>query len=180
MSLQAVLGSWCRPCVNEAKLEARRADRRRARAIQRCWYQRHQQRERAKSKERTRQLRQACAEQLRARDRASYARNAADRRAVAAAWRTNHREQHKATQRGACTRRRARKAAVEIGAVDFERIKQRDRMRCHLCRKVVKPADLHFDHVIPIAAGGAHIESNIAVSHAKCNQKKSTRITTLF
>jgi 5-methylcytosine-specific restriction endonuclease McrA len=77
-------------------------------------------------------------------------------------------------------RRRALKAAVEVGEIDYERIRRRDRMRCHMCRLKVSEEQLHFDHVIPLVAGGAHTESNIAVSHAQCNLSKNRRVLTLF
>lgn len=77
-------------------------------------------------------------------------------------------------------RRRARIRGVRSERVDYDRIKARDRMRCHICKRKVQPSDLQFDHVIPVAAGGDHVESNIAVSHAKCNLTKSAKVLTLF
>lgn len=77
-------------------------------------------------------------------------------------------------------RRRARKANVEVGKVDFDRIRARDRMVCHICKRKVRAKELHFDHVIPLAAGGAHVESNIAVSHSTCNVRKCAKVLTLF
>jgi hypothetical protein len=34
--------------------------------------------------------------------------------------------------------------------------------------------------VIPLVAGGAHSEENIAVSHARCNMVKNAKVLTLF
>lgn len=76
--------------------------------------------------------------------------------------------------------RRARQAGATVGVVDYDAIRKRDRMRCHICRKVVKERDLHFDHVIPLAAGGDHSNENIAVSHARCNTSKSASVVSLF
>jgi len=53
-------------------------------------------------------------------------------------------------------------------------------MICHICRKKVRLSQLHFDHVIPLAKGGEHSERNIAVSHGRCNQRKSAAVLTLF
>ncbi len=75
-------------------------------------------------------------------------------------------------------RRRALIRATEIVRVDYERIKIRDRMVCHICRKPVQLNELHFDHVVPLSKGGPHVESNIAVSHANCNRSKSARLMT--
>lgn len=72
--------------------------------------------------------------------------------------------------------RRARKRGARVERINYERIKARDRMVCHLCRLVVEPSDLHFDHVIPLARGGDHTEANLAVSHRWCNLKKGSKV----
>lgn len=53
-------------------------------------------------------------------------------------------------------------------------------MRCHICKKKVRDADLHFDHVIPLSKGGEHSELNVAVAHGRCNVRKNASVTTLF
>lgn len=83
-------------------------------------------------------------------------------------------------KRLAASVRRSRARATTIEPINYERIMKRDRMRCHVCRKTVTRASLHFDHVIPLALGGTHTEANIAVSHAKCNLRKFTKVLTLF
>ncbi len=79
-------------------------------------------------------------------------------------------------------RGREKSEARRAGAVrvNFDRIVLRDKMRCHICRRKVQPKDLHFDHVIPLAKGGTHTESNIAVSHKRCNLSKNAKVLTLF
>jgi len=74
----------------------------------------------------------------------------------------------------------ARRAGTERERVDYNRIKRRDKMRCHICRRQVQASELHFDHVIPLSKGGTHTENNIAVSHARCNLSKNARVLTLF
>ena len=62
------------------------------------------------------------------------------------------------------------------GTVNFARILDRYGMVCHICTLPIDSlADLHFDHVIPLAKGGPHAESNIKPSHALCNLRKSDR-----
>lgn len=79
------------------------------------------------------------------------------------------------------TARRARKAGAVVEPIDFAAIKQRDGMRCHICKKKVRSLkDLNFDHVIPLSKGGPHIQSNIAVSHRRCNFSKHDKVLTLF
>jgi 5-methylcytosine-specific restriction endonuclease McrA len=84
------------------------------------------------------------------------------------------------SKREEAARRRALKKLTAVGPVNFERIMRRDAMRCHLCRKPVKRHELHFDHVIPLARGGEHVETNIAVAHGKCNMEKNDKLLTLF
>ena len=72
-------------------------------------------------------------------------------------------------------RRRAAIRANPVSRVDLDYVATRDQMRCHICGLSVEPADLHFDHVIPIAHGGAHSVDNLAVSHAVCNRRKGAR-----
>lgn len=73
-------------------------------------------------------------------------------------------------------RRNARKKAAQIGTVDYQRIWDRDKGICWICGTKVDRRNCHFDHVIPLAKGGAHSEENIAVSHSWCNQHKNSRI----
>lgn len=84
------------------------------------------------------------------------------------------------SRRRASAKRRAKTYGAVNEVVDFEYIKRRDKMRCHICRKKVGLSELHFDHVIPLAKGGSHTAANIAVSHARCNLKKRATITKLF
>jgi excisionase family DNA binding protein len=179
-SYGSIPSSSCRACVNDSKRIAREVDPQNAKAIQRRWYLKNAPSERARAKAYNRDRRQRAADEIRARDRANYARKAAQKRAVAARWRLSNPERHRTNRRHACHRRRARLSGVTVGPVNFNRIRKRDRMVCHICRRKVSERNLHFDHVIPLAAGGAHIESNLAVSHAKCNQRKSARVLTLF
>lgn len=74
-------------------------------------------------------------------------------------------------------RRKARVKKATIGKVDYTFILERDKSICHICGKKVEDySDIHFDHVIPIYHGGLHCNENIAVSHAKCNLMKGTKI----
>jgi len=34
----------------------------------------------------------------------------------------------------------------------------------------------HLDHIYPVVKGGEHSYKNVAVSHPRCNQKKSDRL----
>lgn len=71
-------------------------------------------------------------------------------------------------------RKRARAAGVtRVDYVDRQEIIDRDKQICHLCgERVEEVSDIHLDHVIPIARGGSHSASNLAVAHAACNLRK--------
>lgn len=73
-------------------------------------------------------------------------------------------------------RREALKKGASIGKIDYKMILERDRHICHICRSIVSPKNVHFDHVIPLSRGGAHSEENIKVSHAICNLRKHNRL----
>ncbi|MBK5239520.1 MAG: HNH endonuclease [Actinomycetales bacterium] len=66
-------------------------------------------------------------------------------------------------------KRRALKRQGAVGKVDYKLILRRDGYVCHICGQCVEPTDVHFDHIIPLARGGAHAMENIAVAHARCN-----------
>lgn len=119
-------------------------------------------------------------ERLRAKARARYAKKAKYINALNARLRAANPERYKSIQQRAHRKRRALLAGAQIERIDYERIKRRDKMRCHICLRKVSPRQLHFDHVIPLSKGGAHVESNLAVAHRRCNQKKSATVTTLF
>ena len=43
-----------------------------------------------------------------------------------------------------------------------------------ICREAVE-GQYHFDHKIPLSAGGAHVASNIQITHPLCNLRKGAR-----
>lgn len=52
----------------------------------------------------------------------------------------------------------------------------RDGYVCQLCGGVVKPADVHIDHVLPESMGGPAVLDNLQVAHSFCNISKGARI----
>lgn len=105
--------------------------------------------------------------------RANYRKKFRDKRR---AYDEEYNRKYPEKRRERVMRRNARKKKTSIGPVDYRRIWERDRGFCYLCGQKVDPKDCWYDHVIPLAKGGAHIESNIAVTHSWCNQHKSARI----
>lgn len=81
--------------------------------------------------------------------------------------------------RSAASLRRALRAGAQGRAVARWQIYERDRWTCHICGDPVdrnaKVPDLAapvLDHVIPIARGGSHTESNLKTAHFYCNSVK--------
>lgn len=53
------------------------------------------------------------------------------------------------------------------------RVSRRDNNVCQICSKNVLDKDIHFDHIIPWAKGGASDENNIRILCKKCNLERS-------
>lgn len=76
--------------------------------------------------------------------------------------------------------RDAARYALTRGAPYAERftldeVFERDRKRCHLCRKRVARKDATIDHLVPVALGGEHTRANVALAHRSCNSSKKTK-----
>lgn len=72
-------------------------------------------------------------------------------------------------------RRQREKDASDGGGIDRAAIYDRDNGRCHLCKRRVPVEDFTLDHVVALAAGGAHTEANLRVAHRDCNSAKGAR-----
>lgn len=77
-------------------------------------------------------------------------------------------------------RGRARRAGVAYEPIDRRKVYARDGWRCGICRKAVNsklkypdPMSASLDHIVPIAAGGGHLYSNVQCAHWECNVLKS-------
>lgn len=69
--------------------------------------------------------------------------------------------------------KRSRFAAIaEKEVVDRLVVAQRDKWRCHICRRRITKATLSLDHLIPITKGGAHTYRNVAACHKRCNSRR--------
>lgn len=111
-------------------------------------------------------------------------------RATSAAWREANRDRLNAQYRE-WERRNPEKVSLRdrqnkgrrralIGSpdpVNYAHILDEHGMACHLCLLPIADFDdLHFDHVIPLARGGAHAADNIRPSHKRCNLRKGARL----
>lgn len=114
---------------------------------------------------------------IKARTSAYRAANFEHARDVTNAWRDLHPERILDISRQQHGRRRAWIAGAVVTKADYSVILSEHGMVCHICGfDILTRSDLHFDHVIPLAKGGAHSFENIRPSHAVCNLRKGARI----
>lgn len=81
-------------------------------------------------------------------------------------------------------RRRARLRDAFVEPVYRSKVFERDRWRCGICgkptRKTAKVPDYlapTLDHIVPLAASGAHSMANVQCAHFICNARKQDRGT---
>lgn len=76
-------------------------------------------------------------------------------------------------------KRKAQMRKTVSESVDYEAIAKRDTI-CYLCHRFIPRRMLSFDHVTPLAKGGAHRAKNIRATHLNCNKRKGDRLITEF
>ncbi len=146
----------------------------------------------AAASERERRLRVEFPEEARAADRKAYLRkreaciaraqawraaNPEQFRAIQKRWRERHPEQVREFARVGGRQRRARLmgARGRLTARDEAGIWAAQRGRCGYCRQRVARPAAHLDHIVPLAAGGAHDRRNVQFLCAPCNLRKGAR-----
>ena len=75
-----------------------------------------------------------------------------------------------------------RRAKMRGGRLSSDLVKalfDKQKGRCPCCRKTLGRT-FHLDHIIPLAAGGAHSDSNIQLMRAECNLKKAAKDPVVF
>jgi 5-methylcytosine-specific restriction endonuclease McrA len=93
------------------------------------------------------------------------------------AWREANPELHRARRRLEAQRRRALAGGYRVEYVSPSVIGlliQAQGERCVYCR-IFQPAQWHVDHIMPLALGGAHEETNFQMLCADCNVAKGAR-----
>ena len=120
---------------------------------------------------------EAHADEIKAYSEAHYAAHREQIKARSLAWKRANPERASELSRECIGRRRARKNGAIVTKADYAVILAKYGMRCHICGlDILTRADLHFDHVIPLAKGGVHSPENILPSHAFCNLSKGVRV----
>lgn len=83
-------------------------------------------------------------------------------------------EPYRVRARRSKAKRRAIQAGAAIGPVDLEAVRA-SRPDCYLCGRLLA-GDVHLDHIVPLARGGAHSNENLAPTHDVCNLRKGDRL----
>jgi 5-methylcytosine-specific restriction endonuclease McrA len=69
------------------------------------------------------------------------------------------------------SRRRAESYGCAVGDVDYALIfAAQIGQACELCGECIQPENYEFDHIWPLASGGAHSVQNIRLIHRYCNR----------
>lgn len=92
-------------------------------------------------------------------------------RAKTRRWREANPEHFARLNREAQARRRVDPTAP----IDYAALLAEHGHVCHICGDAIE-GELHFDHVIPLARGGAHSADNIRPAHGRCNRWKKDRL----
>lgn len=87
---------------------------------------------------------------------------------------------HRAAKRRGKDARKTRKRGLFVEPIYRAKVYERDGWVCQLCRRAVPkdkvvphPNAATLDHIIPLAAGGAHAYANAQLAHFRCNNRKS-------
>lgn len=95
------------------------------------------------------------------------------------AWYRNNIEHARDSGREHAGRRRARTRAngvFTVTAKDYVKLLDRANGACVYCKTALSAKTIQWDHVFPIARGGAHSVGNLAPACIKCNQSKSSKL----
>lgn len=98
-------------------------------------------------------------------------------------WKKNGQpEVRRAALRRKTQKRRAITRGVEAENIDRDVVGERDGWVCGLCGTSIdprlawpNPLSPSLDHVVPLSTGGAHVASNVQISHLRCNLLKGNR-----
>lgn len=92
-------------------------------------------------------------------------------RAKTRRWREANAEHFARLNREAQARRRV----DPTDPIDYAALLDEHGRTCHICGDAIE-GELHFDHVVPLARGGAHSAGNIRPAHGRCNRWKKDRL----
>lgn len=115
--------------------------------------------------------RQANAEKLAEYSRQWAAANRERSNATKKAWLARNPEYSKEAK----GRRRALERGTRVERISYVAILKASDGKCGICTRPLDLFGYHFDHIVPLAAGGTHTQDNIQVAHAFCNLAKGAK-----
>lgn len=65
-----------------------------------------------------------------------------------------------------------RATADRVSPSQRDRIIDRDGLVCRLCGEPVERTDVEIDHIVPVSKGGETTDSNLRVTHMRCNRSR--------
>jgi len=69
-----------------------------------------------------------------------------------------------------------RGATGRVHLDDIEWLWKNQKGKCPLCSYPIRSTDKRdLDHILPVSKGGPHIRSNLQITHATCNRRKSNK-----
>ncbi|HEX6968098.1 MAG TPA: HNH endonuclease [Micromonosporaceae bacterium] len=78
-------------------------------------------------------------------------------------------------------RKNLKRRAGGTRIMSIQELAERDRWRCHLCRRRVSrtlryphPRAASRDHLVPVVDGGTNDPANLALAHWDCNVRRRT------
>lgn len=109
-----------------------------------------------------------------------YERGGRDKsREMSQRWRDANIEHRRATSRMTMHRRRARLAGIFQEDMTVQEIWERDNGKCYMCGSEVALADVHVEHMIPVASS-SRVFRRLRSSCASCNLSKKAKLLVPF
>lgn len=132
--------------------------------------------ERAKTRARNRAYVLSDEQRQRQRELAKqwYEKNADRKKELRAKWAESNPDAYRIYAQNRRARKRAQNGAVSLDIV--ERLMRLQRGACAGCRAVLGArVQAELDHIVPLAAGGAHDDLNLQLLCRRCNRSKGTK-----
>lgn len=101
-------------------------------------------------------------------------RRLAKKRPIKSKYRVSKKGRLAAIRGTAKRRARMKGNTISVAPINYPKVLAEAAGLCQICFEPFG-ADVHFDHIIPLALGGPHTEDNLQATHPRCNQKKGAR-----
>lgn len=179
------LALHCRTCAAEFQREYRARHPDKSRELGRLNMQRRRESDPDRVRDYMRQWRADNPDLVRESKRAWEETNYVKHRAAANVANAKYKQAHPEKRREHDLKRRAVKRGATVGTVDLDRLWLEQDGRCGLCEKPLDrdlewphPLSPSVDHIVPLALGGGHEQSNLQWACLVCNVRKGAKMPT--